>query len=68
MAKRRMVILVDGPEGNALPQHLHDDAGDPIRLLRGNGYERFEFYGEYADLGGQQVPVYRWCYRTRIAE
>ncbi|GFE39769.1 hypothetical protein Stube_44420 [Streptomyces tubercidicus] len=63
-----MVILVDGPEGNALPEHMRDDAGDPIRLLRGNGYERFEFYGEYADLGGQQVPVYRWCYRTRIAE
>ncbi|GAA5613744.1 MULTISPECIES: DUF5988 family protein [Streptomyces] len=68
MAKRTMVILVDGPEGNALPQHMRDDADDPIRLLRGNGYERFEFYGEYADLGGQQVPVYRWCYRTRIAE
>ena len=68
MAKRTMVILVDGPEGNALPQHMRDDAGDPIRLLRGNGYERFEFYGEYADLGGQQVPVYRWCYRTLIAE
>ncbi|MEU6326740.1 MULTISPECIES: DUF5988 family protein [unclassified Streptomyces] len=68
MAQRKMVILVDGPEGNGLPQYARDNAGDPIRILRGNGYERFEFYGEYADLGGEPVPVYRWCYRTRIAE
>lgn len=68
MAKRTMVILVDGPEGNSLPEHARDAVNDPIRILRGNGYERFEFYGEYADVGGESVPVYRWCYRTQIAE
>lgn len=68
MPRRRVVILVDGPEGNALPQNAHDGVSDPIRLVRGNGYERFEFYGEYLNVDGEHVPVYRWRYRTSIAE
>ncbi|MFF8312624.1 DUF5988 family protein [Streptomyces lydicus] len=68
MARRSIVILVDEPEGKALPQNSREDVRDPVRLVRGNGYERFEFYGEYAELDGEQVPVYRWHYRTTIAE
>ncbi|WP_244943582.1 DUF5988 family protein [Streptomyces inhibens] len=68
MPRRRIVILVDGPEGKALPENPRDDTGNPIRLVRGNGYERFEFYGEYVEVDGERVPVYRWCYRTSIAE
>ncbi|MEV7381743.1 DUF5988 family protein [Streptomyces lydicus] len=68
MARRNIVILVDEPGGKALPENSHEDVRDPVRLVRGNGYERFEFYGEYAELDGEQVPVYRWHYRTTIAE
>ncbi len=68
MPRKNIVILVDEAGGTALPQNSREEARDPVRLVRGSGYERFEFYGEYAELDGEQVPVYRWHYRTSIAE
>lgn len=42
--------------------------GEPVKILRHNAYEHFEFTHEYCDLHGVTLPVYRWSYRTYIAE
>ncbi|WP_326654139.1 DUF5988 family protein [Streptomyces sp. NBC_01750] len=39
-----------------------------MKILHHNAYEHFEFTHEYCDLHGVTLPVYRWSYRTYIAE
>lgn len=62
---KRIAVLVGGPDGT---HPWPDGSQEPLKLLRGNGYERFEFTEEYVQINGEQVPVYCWSYRTSIAE
>ncbi len=69
MSRNKYVVLVGGPPGTprvwtAPPP---EDPGQ-IKVPRGNGYEHFEPTEEHAEVAGEQVPVYRWCRRTFIAE
>ncbi|MGW7001524.1 DUF5988 family protein [Streptomyces sp. NPDC054933] len=69
MSRHKYVVLAGGPDGTprvwAAPA---EEDQDRITVPQGNGYEHFEFGGEYSELAGEQVPVYQWCYRTFIAE
>jgi hypothetical protein len=67
---RLVVVLLRGgpddlPRALEVPAHEVDDR---LCIPRGNGYEHFEFTQEYDDFDGQPAPVYRWSYRTAIAE
>jgi hypothetical protein len=69
MYRPEFVILIGGPPGTprawAAPP-----VGDrnQVKIQRGNGYEHFEPADECAEFEGELIPVYRWCYRTFIAE
>ncbi|MFE5549748.1 DUF5988 family protein [Streptomyces sp. NPDC056534] len=65
----RLVALEGGPES------LHKwalvpaaDTLDRVTLTHLNSREHFEFTGDYTQNDGQQAPVFRWIYTTRIAE
>ena len=69
MSRPAFVLLVGGPPGTPrvwTPPAEEDR--DRVKVPLGNGYEHFEFADEYAEFGGDQIPVYRWCHRTFIAE
>ncbi|WP_370149225.1 DUF5988 family protein [Streptacidiphilus sp. EB129] len=64
-----LVLLRGGPDD--LPQIWEVSAygaDDRIKVPRLNGYEHFEFFHEFEEIGGMNMPVYRWSYRTAIAE
>ncbi|MFF4180767.1 DUF5988 family protein [Streptomyces sp. NPDC001750] len=39
-----------------------------VKILCGNAYEHFDFSGCYCLYEGEQLPIYRWCHRTYVAE
>jgi hypothetical protein len=64
-----IALLKGGPEN--LPRVWETPPGgtdERVKIPCGNGYEHFEFTQEYADVGCRSMPVYRWVYRTAIAE
>ncbi|GHG31083.1 MULTISPECIES: DUF5988 family protein [Amycolatopsis] len=43
--------------------------GEVAKVSFGAGYEHFSHHGEFATTdSGDQVPVFAWCGRTRVAE
>lgn len=69
MHQPKRVILREGPEGTPSIWEMETlTPGDRIKILHGNGYEHYEFAHRYAEFEGNMLPVYRWCYRTYIAE
>ncbi|MGW5722442.1 DUF5988 family protein [Amycolatopsis sp. NPDC003865] len=43
--------------------------GEVAKVGFGAGYEHFAHAGEFTTTsGGDQVPVFAWCGRTRVAE
>jgi len=43
--------------------------GEVAKVSFGAGYEHFSHAGEFTTTGsGDQVPVFAWCGRTRVAE
>ncbi|MER5851943.1 DUF5988 family protein [Streptomyces sp. NPDC002012] len=63
------VILSGGPEGSPPTWEVKSlDSETRVTVPRWNGYEHFEFADHYAELDGELLPVYRWIYRTYIAE
>ncbi|MFD4138575.1 MULTISPECIES: DUF5988 family protein [unclassified Streptomyces] len=69
MYQSNLVLLQGGPDD--LPQVWvlpPEGCGEPVKILRHNAYEHFEFTQEYRTLHGESIPVYRWTYRTYIAE
>ena len=45
-----------------------DDTSGHIRIPRLAGYEHFEPTGRVRTVEDREIAVYRWTYRTRIAE
>ncbi|MEU3921379.1 DUF5988 family protein [Streptomyces sp. NBC_00879] len=69
MNPSNLVLLQGGPDD--LPQLWAMPPGgytEPVKILRHNAYEHFEFAHEYRTLHGETMAVYRWTYRTYIAE
>ncbi|MEV8099755.1 DUF5988 family protein [Streptomyces sp. TLI_235] len=66
---RLLVFLSGGPSD--IPEIREVESGaieDRLKIPRGNGYEHFEFTQGFKDVGDALLPVYRWSYRTAIAE
>jgi hypothetical protein len=69
MPRRLLVFLRGGPTDIPEVHEVEfDDLEDRLKLPHGNGYEHFEFTHQYKDVAGELMPVYRWSYRTAIAE
>ncbi|MFD9976107.1 DUF5988 family protein [Streptomyces sp. NPDC059017] len=69
MSPSNLVLLEGGPDD--LPQVWPLPSGgcsEPIKIPRHNAYEHFEFAHRHRTLHGESLPVYRWVYRTYIAE
>ncbi|MES4891003.1 DUF5988 family protein [Streptomyces sp. NPDC096012] len=65
------VILSGGPDWAEIPavwEVASLESEPKVKLLCGNAYEHFEFSGLFSVHEGQQLPVYRWCRRTYVAE
>ena len=64
------VLLAGGP--NDLPDldrvREVDDLGETIKLSYGSGYEHFAYSGRRRVADGEDVAVFHWVNRTRIAE
>ena len=63
-----LVLLRGGPDDVPRVWEAPSGGSGEVKIPRGNGHEHFEFSHEYADIGGGPMPVYRWSYRTAIAE
>ncbi|MGP3967555.1 DUF5988 family protein [Streptomyces sp. 6N223] len=64
-----LVILIDCPFSvPRLWPVARTDFQSKVKILQGNGYEHFEFIGEYVEVCGILTPIYRWRHRTFIAE
>ncbi|WP_326797799.1 DUF5988 family protein [Streptomyces sp. NBC_01808] len=69
MPHSKIVILADCPFViPLLPAAARVDHENKVKIMQGNGYEHFEFLGEYIEVSGILTPVYRWRNRTFIAE
>jgi len=64
------VLLVGGPPVLSDVDRIRevDTLLDTIKLLLRNGYEHFTYSGESHDFNGLRLPVFRWCYQTKMAE
>lgn len=63
------VMLTGGPDWAPEVWEVQSVEDEPkVKILCGNAYEHFEFSGFRAGPEGEQRPVYRWCYRTYVAE
>jgi hypothetical protein len=64
------VLLVGGPidlPGADCVQEVSTMA-ESIKVPIGTGWDHFRYSGNCRDLHGSRLPVYEWCYRTKIAE
>jgi len=69
MNSKIRLILKGGPDGiPGIREITPGDENPQVKVLRGNGYEHFEFTRTYEECDGELLPVYEWCYRTFIAE
>jgi hypothetical protein len=69
MEKLVRVKLVGGPEGTPAVWEVGSLEGEGrIRILFGNRYEHFEYAHCSVESDGRMIPVYRWSYRTYVAE
>ncbi|MBB4895465.1 hypothetical protein FHS39_004543 [Streptomyces olivoverticillatus] len=69
MSRHTYVVLIGGPPGTPPLWNTPPATDlDRVKVPLGNGYEHFEFTGQYLEMAGEQIPVYGWCYRTFIAE
>ena len=69
MARLR-VVLAGGPDELRKDGGVAEAAGldDRVKILFASGYEHFSRSGEFAEVDGEVLPVFRWCARTKIAE
>ncbi|MGW2253183.1 DUF5988 family protein [Kitasatospora sp. NPDC001660] len=66
---RLLVFLSGGPSDIPEIQEVESEViEDRLKIPRGNGYEHFELTRGFKDVGGMLMPVYRWSYRTAVAE
>jgi hypothetical protein len=69
MSQPTLVLLLGGPSGTPRLWEIQPGGdSDRVKILQGNAYEHFEFADEYAEFGGELIPVCRWSYRTFVAE
>ena len=65
------IVLLDGGPGEYFGTRYVLDADGletRIKIQYGNGYEHYAHNGTFRVLDGQEIPVFQWCDRTRMAE
>lgn len=64
------VVLEGGPPSLPETHRVHEvtDLTDRVRVIKGNGYEHFEYTGGVREVNGVSMPVFRWFQQTKIAE
>lgn len=64
------IILRGGPDELAAADRSVPVAelGQKLKIRYGVGYEHFVHDGECQLIDGREVAVFRWTYRTKIAE
>ena len=64
------VVLLGGPESLPVAARILEvaDLSDKVKIAYGAGYEHFLPSDETSVVDGEQLPVFRWCGATRIAE
>ncbi|GAA2794966.1 MULTISPECIES: DUF5988 family protein [Crossiella] len=64
------IFLSGGPAELSLiePVRNVDRLDQKIKVAFGAGYEHFAYHGQNQSVGEENLPVYNWCGRTKIAE
>jgi len=64
------VLLAGGPVGLAESARLQyvENLDDTVKLGDSTGYEHFVHSGDYHRLENEDLPVFRWIRRTKVAE
>ncbi|WP_269810034.1 DUF5988 family protein [Kineosporia rhizophila] len=62
-------LLTGGPE-TAMGSGIVEvqNLAETVKIAFAAGYEHFRHHGEVRHVDGQEMPVFAWCGRTRIAE
>lgn len=63
----RRILLAGGPFDIPQVWTLSADE-DHVKVADGAGYDHFGLTDEYLERGGERMRVYRWRYRTFVAE
>lgn len=63
-------LLAGGPPDLPEADRIHaiNNLDEKVKISFGAGYEHFSHGGEFFWIGNDQVPVFRWCGSTKIAE
>ncbi|MGW0594923.1 DUF5988 family protein [Streptosporangium sp. NPDC002607] len=64
------IVLAGGPERLFTRDHVRrtDNPNEKVKILLGSGYEHFVHNGEFLVIEGEDLPVFQWSERTKIAE
>ena len=64
------IDLVGGPEQLPPPGNFREveDGTENLKITVGGGYEHFTHDGEFQRRGTENVAIFRWTGRTKIAE
>ena len=65
------IVFLDGGPSQLLGTSYLADAGGletKLKIAYGNGYEHYAHNGTFRLFDGEELPVFQWCDRTRIAE
>jgi uncharacterized protein DUF5988 len=67
---RVRIMLSGGPAGlSAADRDVPvAELGQPLKICYRAGYEHFVHDGEFRTVDEREVAVFRWTYRTKIAE
>ncbi|MFI6457967.1 DUF5988 family protein [Streptosporangium amethystogenes] len=64
------IVLAGGPERLFADGHVRrpENPNEKVKILLGSGYEHFVHNGEFLTIEGENLPVFQWSERTKIAE
>jgi len=64
------IVLSGGPErlSGQGPVRTMVAPEEKVKILSGAGYEHFVHNGEFITVDGENLPVFQWSERTKIAE
>jgi hypothetical protein len=64
------VMLAGGPPSvlDIVGVYELDAICEKLKISYAGGYEHFISNGEFALVDGEQLPIFEWCLRTKVAE
>jgi hypothetical protein len=71
-APAEVVVILSGGPAARLPQaqrlHRVDVDETVVKVAQGRHYDHYHAVSESVEVDGLRVPVFRWLYRTYVAE